>query len=106
MAQYNDHWVPYWLHCHVCQLEYDIVGKMETVEEDMKFIMDTTGLSATNLSLPWANRRGSSNSVSLEYFEKLSQTQIDGLYNIYQPDFEMFGYSAKPYYELHSKLLK
>ena len=35
---YNDHWLPYWLHCHLCHVEYDVVGKMETVQEDFKFI--------------------------------------------------------------------
>ena len=38
VAEYNDHWVPYWLHCHLCDIEYDVVGKIETMEEDMAVI--------------------------------------------------------------------
>lgn len=26
VADYNDHWIPYWLHCRVCRIEYDAIG--------------------------------------------------------------------------------
>ena len=55
--QYNDHWVPYWLHCHICDIEYDVIGKMETINEDIDFITEQSGLAAFNISLPWANKR-------------------------------------------------
>ena len=34
VEQFNDHWRPYWLHCHVCEQEFDVVGKFETIQED------------------------------------------------------------------------
>jgi len=98
--KFNDHWVPYWLHCHVCELEYDIIGKMETIGEDMEFIAEESGLAAANISLPWANKRGSGHQISLDYFQGLSLTQVKRLYEIYKPDFEMFGYTAEPYFQL------
>ena len=27
ISEYNDHWIPYWLHCKICWIEYDIIGK-------------------------------------------------------------------------------
>jgi hypothetical protein len=36
--QYDNHWLPYWLHCHLCRLEYDVIAKMETFAADMDFI--------------------------------------------------------------------
>lgn len=100
VTQFNDHWVPYWLHCHVCEMEYDIIGKMETITEDMEFIAKESGLAAANISLPWANKKSSGDNVSLDYFRKLSVKQVQGLYNIYKPDFEMFGYNADSYFKL------
>jgi len=100
VQQYNDHWVPYWLHCHVCEMEYDIIGKMETIAEDMDFIAEESGLAAANISLPWANRKSSGDKVSLDYFQGLSLAQVKSLYAIYKPDFEMFGYQAEPYFQL------
>ena len=34
VEQYNDHWRTYWLHCYVCEQEFDVVGKFETIQED------------------------------------------------------------------------
>jgi len=98
--KFNDHWVPYWLHCHVCEMEYDIIGKMETITEDMDFIAQQSGLAAANISLPWANRKSSGDKVSLDYFKGLSLNQVKGLYAIYKPDFEMFSYNADSYFQL------
>ena len=36
--RYDNHWLPYWLHCHLCALEYDVIAKMETFQEDMHFV--------------------------------------------------------------------
>ena len=103
VSEYNDHWVPYWLHCHVCEMEYDVIGKMETLEEDMNFIAETSGLASTNISLPWANRRGSGEQGSLDYFRKLDLDRTQRLYAIYRLDFEMFGYSVQPYFDIFKK---
>ena len=103
VAEYNDHWVPYWLHCHLCQLEYDVIGKMETLKEDIDFITERSGLKEVNVTLPWANRKSSSrdrDSVSLEYFKQLSRSQVVQLYAIFRPDFEMFGYDVSTYLNL------
>ena len=99
VQQFNDHWVPYWLHCHVCEMEYDIIGKMETIADDMEFIAERSGLAATNISLPWTNRRNSGDKVSLDYFRHLTVDQVMGLYRIYKLDFEMFGYRVGPYFQ-------
>ena len=81
-------------------MEYDIIGKMETITEDMDFIAQESGLAAANISLPWANRKSSGAKVSLDYFKGLSLHQVEGLYAIYKPDFEMFGYNADSYFQL------
>jgi Sulfotransferase family len=38
VENYDNHWLPYWLHCHACSLEYDVIAKMETFEDDMNFV--------------------------------------------------------------------
>jgi len=105
VQQFNDHWVPYWLHCHVCEMEYDIIGKMETIADDMEFIAERSGLAATNITLPWTNRRNSGDNISLKYFRDLSVDQVMGLYRIYKLDFEMFGYQVTPYVRRFSELV-
>ena len=38
MAEYNDHWRPYWLHCNLCRLDFDVIVKFETISEDTNVI--------------------------------------------------------------------
>ena len=38
VENYNDHWLPYWLHCHFCHQGYQVVGRFETIVEDTKYI--------------------------------------------------------------------
>ena len=38
VAEYNDHWRPYWLHCNLCRLDFDIIVKFETISEDTNVI--------------------------------------------------------------------
>ena len=100
VQNYNDHWVPYWLHCHVCDIEYDIIGRMETLGDDSDFIAEQSGLGGTNISLPWANRRSGGEQDSLAYFRQLDSHRLQGLYSVYKLDFLMFNYSAQPYFQL------
>lgn len=30
-TKYNDHWIPFWLHCHLCDSQYDIIGKWPSI---------------------------------------------------------------------------
>ena len=38
VEHYNDHWLPYWLHCHLCDQVFDVVGKFETIQQDTQYI--------------------------------------------------------------------
>ena len=31
---FSSHWEPFWKQCHPCQVNYDVIGKLETAEED------------------------------------------------------------------------
>ena len=36
--KYNTHWRPYWIHCNICKLEFDLFAKFETLADDMETI--------------------------------------------------------------------
>jgi hypothetical protein len=59
-----------------------------------------SGLSQTNLTLPWTNRRNSSAPVALRYFAQLDLPTVRALHAIYRIDFQMFGYDVEPYFQL------
>jgi Sulfotransferase family len=59
-----------------------------------------SGLSQTNLTLPWTNRHNNSEPVALRYFAQLDLPTVQQLFQIYRIDFEMFGYDVQPYLDL------
>ena len=62
--------------------------------------LGVSGLSSTNISLPWANRKNFGNDAKLHYFSKIGMDRLIRLYNIYKIDFEMFDYDVQPYMDL------
>lgn len=39
------HWKPFYLRCDYCNIDFDIIGKVETFEDDVKLIMERAGLT-------------------------------------------------------------
>jgi hypothetical protein len=89
------------------------IGRMETYQEDTKFILENVGLINKNNNDDFLNfSLQKSNSIAskkltkenLSYFHlvksylnTLSPAEFEALYNIYWIDFEMFGYDVKKY---------
>ena len=117
IEQYNDHWLPYWMHCQVCTQNYDIIGNfknlakdtgckihfisgyMETLEEDVSHVFSHT--NTTNLDFPWSNKVNQKSkdtfNLTVSYIKTLSIEAKNQLYQLYLPDFQMFGYDAFKY---------
>ncbi|KAK2908636.1 hypothetical protein Q8A67_004473 [Cirrhinus molitorella] len=41
---FNEHWQQMYRLCHPCQIEYDFVGKLETLEEDTEHLLKILGM--------------------------------------------------------------
>ena len=105
----NIHMQPFVKRCHYCSIPYDVVGRIETFDEDVKYIIiknrleDILPLEDT-LSLH-ENKSGEKTKEakernSLKLFSELNKKQIHQLYQMYQMDFEMFRYNASAYFML------
>jgi hypothetical protein len=92
----NPHWNDYYQQCFPCDIEYDRVVKLETLEMDYKPIVTKLFGSAGNLSgLPKLNVRqddGSPKDANAEFFE-LSEELVAKTMNFFRKDFELFGYN-------------
>ena len=113
------------MHCDFCEINYDIVGRVETLEEHLKYIAhinNFTSFLPNDESKyhvhPSGIKRFTSpkdilfNNITIlrikeektmKYFSMLDLKQLDGLYNMYQIDFELFGYSEYPYVKRDKK---
>ena len=98
----NPHWRPFTFKCNYCDINYDVIGRMETWNEDLNYIIQKAGLqkvfpiNKANTSHINASKLNTKEKTR-EYFTKLSQIQKEDLYHMFQLDFEMFNYDPKMY---------
>ena len=78
-------------------INYDVIGKMETLKDDARYILSTTGAEEV-VSFPSAEGSSPTNSsdpdLIQKYFTDLPSKDIKDLYNRYLIDFLMFDYHA------------
>ncbi|KAK7070159.1 hypothetical protein SK128_026569 [Halocaridina rubra] len=87
----NDrHWERYSRLCNPCAIEYDIIGKYETLKLDSDHFLDRIG-AKPELRYPNEKKTNTSGLVN-SYLETLTNKQIDGLLKLYKNDFNLFGY--------------
>ena len=89
---FNQHWAPITTLCHPCVVPYNFVGKMETFDDDVKYML---GVLGTKMVFPTNQKRSynvSSERLMDVYFSKLSKGTISRLYRRYRNDFEAFDY--------------
>ncbi|KAK3878214.1 hypothetical protein Pcinc_017137 [Petrolisthes cinctipes] len=95
-------WKPYWVSCHVCSMDYQLVMKLETMQEDERFLITLAGLTELKQQVhEWRNNKSSQNSTNKStYFRQLSTKQMYQLYDLYRLDFELFDYNLDQYLPL------
>lgn len=101
----DDHWIPFYLYCTPCSLQYNVIGKVETMMQDQLLIINSSRLQ-NKLQPHWRHRTNpfdqSENGVSKVakiYFSQLNETDVRELYEKYKLDFLLFDYSEKSYFQ-------
>ena len=87
----NAHWRPQYKLCPFCSHDFDVVGKMETFQEDKEFILRKIA-PGNSKSLQDIHAHNSHNPGLEAFLSKLNRYQLRILYELYRTDFEMFGY--------------
>ena len=91
----NAHWRgPYHDLCHPCTIQYDYIVKLETQNDDANYIVGQK-LKGRGLDLHRVSNRGRPTTAQgrhLEFFQNLTESQIDFLLQRNRDDFIMFDY--------------
>lgn len=94
----DDHWMPYYLHCTPCLLDYDVIAKFETLERDQNYIVKKKHLE-DKIKPTWKHlTKGVKTSDTVrKYFATITKKDLMDLYDKYKLDFELFDYSMDEY---------
>lgn len=90
--------------CSPCLIDYDFVGKFESMEDDANFFLSLIH-APPNLTFPQFKDRHSQEArttarITHQYFAQLSAPQRQHAYDFYGMDYLMFNYS-KPFADLY-----
>lgn len=96
---FNEHWRQVYRLCHPCQVKYDFIGRLETLETDAEHLLKLLEVDHL-LHFPSGARNRTAASWERDWFAQIPITTRRELYKLYEPDFELFGY-PKPDSVLH-----
>ncbi|KAM7419584.1 hypothetical protein PAMA_016609 [Pampus argenteus] len=96
---FNEHWRQIYRLCHPCQVKYDFIGRLETLEPDAEHLLKLLEVDHL-LRFPSGARNRTAASWEKDWFAQIPIAMRRELYKLYGPDFELFGY-PKPDSVLH-----
>ncbi|XP_026492516.1 carbohydrate sulfotransferase 11 isoform X2 [Vanessa tameamea] len=98
------HWTPYTDFCTPCKFNFDVILKFETLDEDQRFLIQMARLQEI-IKPEWRNSGKGTNTLHNinHLYSRLKKSQLDGLYNLYKYDFQLFNYTIDNYYEIIKK---
>ena len=86
----NWHWNTYENQCRPCSVDYDYIGRYETLAQDAEFVLKKAGVF--NLTKFPRVHYSSTKSELLKYYAQIPPQWITHLGQIYRSSFEMFRY--------------
>lgn len=91
---FNEHWRQVHRLCHPCQIDYDFVGKLETLDQDAAHLLRLLRADgdAGGLRFPPSYRDRTERGWERGWFAQVPVAWRRQLYKLYEPDFLLFGY--------------
>lgn len=88
------HWVPQSELCYPCEINYQHVLKVESLQEEVRWLFREVGVPKTvQLLNENSMNDGDNHSEIVELSAAISQTHLQTLYEYYKDDFHVFDYT-------------
>ncbi|XP_029013295.1 carbohydrate sulfotransferase 12-like [Betta splendens] len=88
---FNEHWRQVYRLCHPCQIKYDFIGRLETLETDAEHLLKVLRVDHL-VRFPSGSRNRTATSWERDWFAQIPLRMRRKLYNLYEADFKLFGY--------------
>jgi hypothetical protein len=103
---FDEHWRPFTAECAPCELNYQIILKMESLEEEQLFLATKFNLldyfftvNSTGQLLQNTNPNGrTERKYAKQYYREVPKQLLQEVYMLYEADFILFDYSPKEYF--------
>lgn len=86
----DEHWNTYQTLCHPCAINYDVIGHFENLIEEGPYVIRKAGIEHL-VSFPQYIPSNTTSQL-LRFYSQIPRDNIARLRDVYQSDFEMFGY--------------
>ena len=98
----NEHWSEQYKLCSLCDINYDFIGRFESLEADAVRALEFMGASKV-VTFPKLEKRpeGQETKSTLEkFYSQISKNEFASLTKMYEIDYELFGYHKPSYSEV------
>lgn len=92
----NRHWIPISDLCMPCHIDYDIIGRKDTMKADSEVILNKIGIEEELQVTHVSGGKGSDQTLK-EYYSQLDIKLLNQLYKLYELDFLLFNYTIDSY---------
>ena len=94
----NEHWSPMNAHCFFCNINYTVISKMETYDEDRNKFLKLAGIDEEITEERMHVHAGNSiQGVTTSLFKEISLEDREGLIKLYKYEMDMFDYNPDIY---------
>ena len=101
----NEHWMPYEDLCRPCNVNYDFIGSIDTLERDVRHVMRQIHANESKYHL--VRMRGvpliKAKHTTAGFLKELPRKYFDQLLKIYKRDHEFFNYPLPDYETLDKR---
>ena len=87
----NEHRQTFDEFCHPCEIDYDFIGGFESLEKEVRHILEISGLKQANISFPEIKPSKTFSKIPF-FYSQLSKQLLNRLQRIFRGDSEMLEY--------------
>ena len=94
---FDPHWTSFWNKCSPCINRYDVIVKLETIEDDVAYLRNKLNITAPykEVFMPIKLKKTMEH---CELLKEVPQKLLEKLWRKYEADFGLFGYSLPSWF--------